>query len=165
MKAQSPYALAAVASMEARGSFFRKLLMIFLLIALLWASLPARSVLAAGDNEGQPWEKADLDKEWKDKLRLLQAEGLFFNQTVFYPADFEDSDELARAWELLNKHGFALKQANTVVFRHAGFDFAGNVTNEKQAYYTVKDLAMYLHMMRGFRMKIYEEGFKVRRAR
>lgn len=142
-----------------------KLILAAVVVAMLFASLPATSVLAAPGDEVQPWEKADLDKEWKDKLRLLQAEGLFYNQTVFYPADFEDSSDLARAWDLLHKHGFALQQANTVVFNHSGFDFAGNVTNEKQAYYAVKDLAMYLHMMRGLRMKIYEEGFKVRRSK
>ena len=165
MKTKHSYALATTASFGDWGSFYRKMLMVALILAVLLASLPVANVLAAGGNEERPWENADLDKEWRDKLRLLQAEGLFYNQTVFYPADFEDCDELSRAWDLLHKHGFALKQANTVVFNHTGFDFAGNVTNEKQAYYSVKDLATYLHMMRGLRMKIYEEGFKIRRAR
>ena len=142
-----------------------KLILAAVIVAMLFASLPATRVLAASGDEERPWENVDLDKEWKDKLRLLQVEGLFFDQTRFNPADFEDDADLARAWDLLHKHGFALKQANTVVFNHSGFDFAGKVTNEKQAYYTLKDLAMYLHMMRGLRMKIAEEGYKVRRVR
>ncbi|HSL43419.1 MAG TPA: hypothetical protein VK897_08300 [Anaerolineales bacterium] len=144
---------------------YSKLIFAAVIVAMLFAALPATNVLAAAGDEEQPWENADLDKEWKDKLRLLQAESLFFNQTRFYPADFENSDDLSRAWDLLHKHGFALKQANAIVVSHAGFDFRGRVTNEKLAYYSVKDLAMYLHMMRGLRMKISEEGYKVRRAR
>jgi hypothetical protein len=156
---------ALTAARQWEQPWYSKLIFAAVIVAMLFASLPVTGVLAAGGDEEQPWENANLDKEWKDKLRLLQAEGLFYNQTRFFPADFENADDLARAWDLLHKHGFALKQANTVVFNHAGFDIAGNVTNEKLAYYAVKDLSMYLHMMRGLRMKISEEGYKIRRAR
>ena len=112
-----------------------------------------------------PLGKRRYGGEWKDKLRQLKTEGLFYNQVRFYPADFEDSSDLARAWDLLHKHGFALKQANTVVFNHSGFDFEGNVINERRAYDTLHDLGMYLHAMRGLRMEIAEEGHKVQQVR
>lgn len=144
------------------GLFYSKLFVAALIIALLFASFPAASALAAPP---RPWETVDLEQEWKNKLHQLTVEGLFFNQVRFYPADFENSADLARAWDLLQKHGFALQQANTVVFNHSGFDFEGNVINGRLAYDTVHDLAMHLHTMRGLRMKIAEEGHKISRVR
>jgi hypothetical protein len=143
--------------------WYSRLILAAVILAMLLASLPVTSVFAAGSDE--PWKNADLEREWKNKLRNLQAEGLFYNQVQFYPADFEDSDDLARAWDLLHRHGFALQQANSVVFRHTGFDFDGDVINEKQAYYTLKDLAAYLHVMRGIRRQIAEAGYKIHRVR
>ena len=144
---------------------YSKLILAAIVVALLFASLPVPGAFAAPAGDEQPWENVDLEGEWKDKLRQLQAEGLFYNQVRFHPADFEDSSDLARAWDLLHKHGFALKQANTVVFNHSGFDLKGNVLNERLAYDTLHDLGMYLHAMQGFRMKIAEEGHKVQRVR
>jgi hypothetical protein len=97
-------------------------------------------------------------------MEQLGEEGLFYTQVRFYPADFEDSSELAQAWDLLHQHGAALRQANSIVFTHAGFDFEGNVTNEWQAYNSVKDLGEALRLMRVARQKIAEEGFKVHKV-
>jgi hypothetical protein len=144
---------------------YSKLILAAVVVAMLFASLPVPHAFAAPGDDEQPWETVDLEREWKDKLQQLQTEGLFYNQVRFYPVDFEDSSDLARAWDLLHKHGFALKQANTVVFNHSGFDFEGNATNERRAYETLHDLGMYLHAMHGLRMKIAEEGYKVQRAR
>ena len=156
----------ALTAVTKRGEpLYSKLFLAAIVVVMLFASLPVPSAFAAPASDGEPWENVDLEGEWKDKLRQLQTEGLFYNQVRFYPADFEDSADLARAWDLLHKHGFALKQANTVVFNHSGFDFEGNVINERRAYDTLHDLGMYLHAMRGLRMKIAEEGHKVQRVR
>ena len=157
----------AFAMRQQRGGLFNsKLFAAALILALLVALFPAVSVFAApAGNDRRPWEGVDLESEWKNKLHQLSVEGLFYNQVRFYPADFEDSSDLARAWDLLHKHGFALKQANTIVFNHSGFDFQGNVINERRAYDTLHDLGMYLHAMRGLRMKIAEAGYKVQRVR
>ncbi|HEY3476255.1 MAG TPA: hypothetical protein VGK56_16695 [Anaerolineales bacterium] len=163
MNTKRLYVLTAVN--HAGPSLLQKMFLASLVVALLVASLPVASAFAAPASKDQPWENLDLKREWKNKLRQLSTEGLFYNQVRFYPADFEDSSELARAWDLLHKHGFALRQANTVVLNHAGFDFEGNVLNERQAYESVHDLAMYLQMMRGYRMKIAEEGYQIRRVR
>lgn len=144
---------------------YSKLILAAIVVAMLFAALPVPNAFAAPAGDEQPWENVDLEGEWKNKLQSLQTEGLFYNQVRFYPADFENSSDLARAWDLLHKHGFALKQANTVVFNHSGFDLEGNVTNERRAYETLHDLGMYLHAMYGFRMKIAEEGYKVQRVR
>lgn len=163
MNAKRSYALTAVN--DQGSSLYQKLFLAFLALALLFASLPVSSVLAAPASDDQPWENMDLEREWKNKLQQLQTESLFYTQARFLPADFENSSDLARAWDLLHKHGAALRLANTVVLTRAGFDLKGNVINGKQAYESVHDLAMYLQMMRGFRMKIAEEGYKVHRVR
>lgn len=151
--------LDALAIPQQRGGLFHsKLFVAALLLALLAAYFPAISALAAPP---RPWEGDNLEEQWRDKLQQLTVEGLFFNQVRFLPSDFENSADLGRAWDLLHKHGFALTQANTVVFNHAGFDIEGNVTNERLAYESVHELAMHLHAMRGFRMKIAEEGYKI----
>ena len=162
MKNNRYYALAI--SDQRGGLFYSRLFVAALIIALLAASFPAVSVFAAPGRDEQPWENLDLEQEWKNKLHQLAVEGLFYNQVRFYPADFETSADLARAWDLLHKHGFALKLANTVVFNHSGFDFEGNVTNKRLAYYSIHDLAMQLHAMRGLRMKIAEEGHKINKV-
>jgi hypothetical protein len=128
------------------------MLLIFLLIALMLASLPVRSAQAASG----PTENSNLELEWKNKLRTLRSQGLFYETVRLNPADFENLDDLARAHFFLEKYRIALRQANTVVFNHSGFDIKGRVTNENRAYESVHDLAMYLQMMRGFREKLNE---------
>ena len=156
-------ALSAVARRE--EPLYTKLILAIAIVAMLFAFLPTASALAAPGNDPQPWENVDLEREWRDKLRLLYWEGLFYNEVRFFPVDFNDSAELAQAWNLLHKHGFALKQANTVVFNHTGFDIQGNVLNERRAYESVQNLSMHLHTMRGLRNRIAEEGYKVHRVR
>ena len=157
----------AIAMRQQRGGLFNsKLFVAALILALLVALFPAASVLAApATNDRRPWEGLDLASEWKNKLHQLTVEGLFYNQVRFYPTDFEDSAALARAWDLLHKHGFALKLANTVVFNHSGFDIEGNVTNPRLAYDSIHELAEHIHTMRGLRLKIAEEGHKIQRVR
>ena len=162
MKTKRVYALAAVHT--AGGSLYQKILMAFLILALMLATLPIASVLAAPESRRRPTDFGNLERDWKTKVEKLREEGLFYNQVRFYPADFEDSSELARAWGLLHQHGTALMQANTIVFNHAGFDIEGNVTNEWQAYESVHDLGEALSLMRVARQKIAEEGYKVRKV-
>jgi hypothetical protein len=163
MKTKKLYVLTAV---NTQGEvLFQKMVLAFLALILLFASLPVTSVFAAPASQDKPWENADLEREWNNKLRNLRVEGLFFNQVRFYPADFEDSSDLARAWDLLHQHGAALRQANTIVFNHAGFDFEANVLNERQAYESVHDLGEALRLMRVARMKIAQEGYKIQRVR
>jgi hypothetical protein len=146
--------IALAAERQPGFSLSSKILVIATIIALLWAFIPAVSVFAAPGNDDQPWENIDLEKEWKNKLLHLRTAGFFYDHVRLSPADFEKNADLALAQLYLDKYGFSLKQANTVVFNHYGFDFQGNVTNEKQAYETIHDLAMYLQMMRGFREKM-----------
>jgi hypothetical protein len=143
-------------------SLASKMIIISLILALMLASLPLANVLAA---PASTIETDDLPREWKNKLDNLRAYSLFYTQVRVYPADFEDRDQLARAHFLLEKYGVALKQANTLVVTHPGFDSNGKVTDEKLAVDSVNDLAETLRIMRGIWHKMDDEDIKFHRLR
>jgi hypothetical protein len=130
---------------------YSKMFLVSLILALLLALLPVAKVLAAPPSV---IETDDLAKEWKNKLHTLRYQGFYYDTVRLLPADFDNQDDLALAHMYLEKYGFALKQANTIVFNHTGFDINGRVLNEKQAVESIEDLSMYIHMMRGLRGKI-----------
>ena len=154
MKKIHSYALTAS---DHRGGLFRsKLFVISLILALMAAFLPAASAFAAPASDRAITENIDLEQGWQDKLSHLRWAGYYYDHVQFYPADFETRNDLARVHELLEKYGVALRAANTIVLLHAGFDIEGNVRHEVQAARSVRDLAMYLQVMRGLREKIDE---------
>ena len=151
MKTNGLYAFA----MERHGNLFQSKIFVFaLIIALVVAAFPGINALAAGNQT--TITNAGLEDEWKSKLNHLRYQGLYFDTIRLYPADFDDLSDLAQAQFYLEKYGIALRQAQTVVLNHTGFDINGRVTNQVQAAETVRNLAMYLHMMRGLRDKIEE---------
>jgi hypothetical protein len=157
--------LYAAAVRPAGESLSQKLLMAFLILALMLATLPIAGVLAAPESKRRPENYGNLERDWKNKLEQVREEGLFYTQVRFLPSDFEDLSELAQAWNLVHQHGAALRQANTIVFNHDGFDFEGNVLHEQRAYESVQELGEALRLMRVARQKIAEEGYKVHRMR
>lgn len=160
MKTYRSYAIAA--SIQRGGIFHSRLFVAALLLALLLAALPAASAFAApardGGTTGDIYSAENINEEegWQNKLDHLRWAGFYYDTVRFFPADFERSSDLARVHELLEKYGVALRAANTVVLNHTGFDFEGNATNERLAAKSVRDLAMYLQIMRGLREKIEE---------
>jgi hypothetical protein len=154
MKTSGAYALTV--SDYRGGLFHSKLFVVSLILALIAAFLPAASALAAPASGRDITENIDLEQGWQDKLSHLRWAGYYYDHVQFYPADFENPSDLARVHELLEKYGIALRAANTIVLNHAGFDMEGNVKHEVQAARSVRDLAMYLQVMRGLREKIDE---------
>lgn len=154
MKKIHSYALTA--SDHHSGLFRSKLFVISLILALMAAFLPAASALAAPAADRDITENIELEQGWQDKLSNLRWAGYYYEHVQFYPADFDKPSDLARIHELLEKYGVALRAANTIVQNHAGFDIEGNVKHEVQAARSVRDLAMYLQIMRGLREKIDE---------
>ena len=154
MKKIHSYALPAS---DYHGGLFRsKLFVISLILALMAAFLPAASALAAPAAGRDITENIELEQGWQDKLNNLRWAGYYYEHIQFFPADFDKPSDLARIHELLEKYGVALRAANTIVQNHAGFDIEGNVKHEVQAARSVRDLAMYLQIMRGLREKIDE---------
>jgi hypothetical protein len=130
---------------------FQKMLVAALIIAVLFASLPAASVSAAPANLDN---KKALQGEWRDKIHNVDAESFFYDRVRVYPADFKDPDELAKANEFLSNYGVAFRAAETLVFNHAGFDSNGLVLNEFQANQTIKAVAENLRIMRAMKDKL-----------
>jgi len=144
-------------AIDRRGSLFHSRLFVFaLILALLVATLPAVSALAAPASDKAGPETMNLAKGWQAKQSHLRWAGYYYDHVQYFPADFERPADLARVQWYLEKYGIALRAANTVLQNHAGFDIKGNVTNEIQAAQSVRDLAMYLQIMRGIRDKIEE---------
>jgi hypothetical protein len=141
-----------------KTKWFQKIFVISLVVALTAAFLPGQSVFAAG---GDASDIDNLEQEWSNKVSYVRMQNLFYTQARLFPADFQDPADMARAYELLHKYGFALKQANAIILEHAGFDETGDVIDAEEAVESAQELAMYLHVMRGMRTKIDEEGYKV----
>lgn len=135
---------------------YSKLFVVSLIIAFIFAAFPGITVLAAPASNQNAVINGGLEQEWKNKLNHLRYQGLYYDNVRLYPADFDDLSNLALAQLYLEKYGVALRQAQTVVLNHTGFDINGRVINEVQAADTARDLAMYLHVMRGLRDKIEE---------
>jgi hypothetical protein len=154
MKTNHSYA--STASLRRGSLFHSRLFVASLILALLAAFLPAVSALAAPAAGRDITENIDLEPGWQDKLSQLRWAGYYYDHVQFFPADFEKPSDLARIHELLEKYGVALRAANTIVQSHAGFDIEGNLKHEVQAARSVRDLAMYLQIMRGLREKIDE---------
>lgn len=141
-------------SETAGGTLLQKMFMALLLIALVLASFPApRAFAASGDAQDQAVIDA-LQAVWSRKIENVRAQSFFYDRVRLYPADFKDPDNLARAHDLLNRYGFALRRAETIIANRAGFDARGRVINLNLADQSVKDLAYYLHVMRGLRIKL-----------
>lgn len=153
MKTKGLYVLA----IDKRGNLlYSKMFVVSLIIALIFSALPGITALAAPANSQSTAIQSGLEQEWKNKLHHLRYQGLYYDNVRLYPADFDDLSNLAQAQFYLEKYGVALRQAQTVVLNHTGFDINGRVINEVQAAQTARDLAMYLHVMRGLRDKIEE---------
>lgn len=159
MKTQWSYS--SVLSDKAGKSLLQKVLLVSVIVALLAAFLPAASVFAAPARDQDPTENTDWEFEWSLKLESVRLQSVFYNRIHLLPADFKKAEDMARAYELLNKYGSALKSANDVILKHEGFDEKGNVINEIQAGETVQEVALYLHTMRGARAKLEEGGYKL----
>jgi len=142
-------------SETAGGTLLQKIFMASLIIAIVLASFPAPSVFAASDDEDQATIER-LEAAWSRKIRHVRAQSFFYDHVRLYPADFKDLSDLARAHNLLNRYGFALRRAETIIANRAGFDERGRVTNFNQAVQSSRDLAFYLHLMRGLRNKLDE---------
>ena len=138
----------------AGSSFLRKLIVSFLMIALLFASLPARAALAAPASDEKPFNTSEMQKEWDAKIQKVDNNSIFYQRVRVYPADFEDLDELAIAHDILNNYGVALRSAQRIVFNHSGFDEKGKVTNEKLADQSLKDLGENLRLMRVYKQRL-----------
>ena len=140
-----------IARNGARSSFFRNMFASFVMIALLFTALPARSALAAPASGGTTANTNEMQRDWDNKVQKVDYNSMFYQRVRVYPANFEDQDELAVAHDLLNNYGVALRSAQRIVINHSGFDQKGKVVNENLANQSLKDLAENLRLMRVYK--------------
>jgi hypothetical protein len=143
---------------RARGSFFRNLFLSFLMIALLFASLPAHAALAAPASGGTSGNTNQMQQDWDNKIQKVDYNSVFYQRVRVYPADFEDPNELATANDILINYGVVLRSAQRIVFNHSGFDQKGKVINENLADQSLKDLGENLRLMRVYKQKLDDLG-------
>jgi hypothetical protein len=140
---------------EMGGSLFFQRLLIALLIAVLtFGSLPVQRTFAAPSDTSDSALNTLLESAWSRKLRKVRAFRSFYNRVRVYPADFKDPDELARAHDLLNRYGTALRGAQRIIANQTAFNVRGRIIDPEQAYETLRDLGGYLHAMRRIKMKL-----------
>jgi hypothetical protein len=125
-----------------------KLIVSALIIALLLASLPVHTALAATSGTN------NYAEEWSNKLGKLRNNGIFYQRVRVYPADFENLDELALAHQYLNEYGVALRAAQRIATNHVGFNEKGKVSNDIQANDSLHELSENLRLMRVAREKL-----------
>jgi hypothetical protein len=154
-----PSSWSASRAWEMGGSlFFQRLLIAFLIAVLTFGSLPAQGALAAPTDTSDSAINALLEAAWNRKIRHLRVFSSFYDRVRVYPADFEDLDDLARAHDLLNRYGVALRGAERIIADQAGFDTRGRVINQDQAYQSLRNLGEYLYTMRRIKMKLAALG-------
>lgn len=147
-------------------SLFHKTLIALLAMALMLAYLPTPNALAASTSAKEDSARiAQLEEEWRNKVQIVEVQNLFYEQVRVYRADFRKTSDLDRAWETLHQYGAWLRRANTIVATHEGFDWAGNVTNQRQAETSVRELAESLRAMRALMAKLDEHAVKFHRVR
>ena len=139
---------------EPGGSLLQKLLIASLILAILFGSLPVHQALAAPASDGTSTQDDDYEMRWENRIQRLRFYNDFYQRVRVYPADFKDPDELARAHDLLNQYGVALRGAQAVVAAQAGFNQKGHVINSNQAAQSLKDLGSYMYTMRVLKNKL-----------
>jgi hypothetical protein len=138
----------------AGGSLLQKLLIASMILVLLFGSLPVPPALAAPASDGTSTQDDDYEMLWENRIQRLWYYNDFYQRVRVYPADFDDLDELARAHDLLNQYGVALRGAQAVVAAQAGFNEKGHVINSNQAARSLKDLGSYMYTMKVLRNKL-----------
>jgi len=156
MKLKLPWG--SILSDKAGGTLLQRIFVVLIIAALMATFLPTTSVFAAPASVS---EDDDLEQIWRNKISYVRAQSLFYSQVRVFPADFDDLSDLAQAHEFLNKYGFALRRAQTIIFTRAGFDERGRVIDEEQAIQSIEDLNENLRIMRAMRMKLEVQGYKI----
>ncbi len=147
-------------SEKARKSLFQKMLVVSTIVVLVTAFLPVSSVFATPASDDI--DEGTLGVDWKSKTSMVHAETLFYARIKLFPTDFKNSKDMARPYELLDKYGSALKQANDIITKHTGFDERGEVLDVELASQSVHDLGECLRIMHGTMTKMEEEGYPFR---
>ena len=126
----------------------RKATVLVIVVTLILASLPITGVLAKGNNEM-------LEAKWDQLITNFNRQSFNHNGVHNWVAEWLYDHKNASAsqkaevrWHLAICNS-ALASAQTIVWRHAGFDASGNVIDRGLAIKSIKDLGYYLQKHAG----------------
>jgi hypothetical protein len=134
------------------SSLSRKVFAALLIIALLFASVPAISAFAAPAAQGQT-PGSGLEQDWGNKISQLRAAGAWFDNFQTRPGLNRSCGNMG---QYLDRFRVALASAQALIVSGNGFNSSGQVTNDNQARRSVQQLGTYLGTMRGLRQNITE---------
>jgi len=129
-------------------SFLFKATVFAILIALVLASLPTVSVVAAGNKPG-------LEKKWDQLVTNFNTQNTNHNGVhkwvdhwlkTHKKASVSEKAEIQKHLNICNS---AILAAQAIVSQHAGFDANGKVVDRAQAIKSIKDLGYYLRQHAG----------------
>jgi len=93
-----------------------------------------------------------LEAKWKNELNALQRykylDGQISKWISVWLRQNRSHYSRAKKNRYANEIHLAVRQAEIIAAKHAGFDAKGNVINQNQAIQSVKNLSMYLNKMR-----------------
>jgi hypothetical protein len=124
-------------------SVFAKATVFAVLIALLFASFPANSVLAKGNKQG-------LEDKWSQLVSNYNRQSSNHNSAHKWVDHWLKTHKKASASEKaeVQKHlaicNSAIASAGSIVSQHVGFDAKGKVIDRAAAIKSIKDLSWYL---------------------
>ena len=138
------------------NNIFKKMILVALAAALVFAAFPVTSAFAQGENPPQgELTNAKLEQVWARQLKNYEKIGKGFDDTAAQIAKFQARIDKAAAsgkdvtalQAALDAFESALKSAKPIydsisgiVNSHQGFDANGKVTDAEKAKYTVKEM-------------------------
>jgi len=131
-----------------KTSVFFKAVVMAILIALVFASLPTASALARGDQPA-------LQKKWSQLVTNFERQSINHLSAHKWVEHWLATHKKASASERaeIEKHlticNSALMSASAIVSQHAGFDANGKIVERASAVKSIKDLAYYLRQHAG----------------
>lgn len=129
-------------------SFFTKATVFAILITLVFASFPATSVIAKGNNQG-------LEDKWSQLVDNYTRQSTSHNSvhkwvdhwlTTNKKAPLSEKNEIKKHLTICSS---AIMSAGSIVATHAGFDAKGKVIDRGAARKSIKDLSYYLRQHAG----------------
>ena len=121
------------------------------IIALSLASISATSVFAAGQVRGDNMIRSNVDlaSQWSTEVADFRAATFIDHSIAKWATEWKESkrttDELHKDVRFTDQANIDLRQAETLVQKHPGFNDAGQVTNRVQANQTLQTLILDLH--------------------
>jgi hypothetical protein len=130
-------------------SFISKTGMVATALAVIAAVFSTTSVLAAPAKSSSA-VSTDAAQVWRDQSRELRTDMEIYDKYRLHVEDLTSSTKPAEIQQYLDEYGMALQQADAII-SHSLPSSSNNLSINKSPQ---RELATYLHLMRGLQAKI-----------